>query len=158
MLRMRSGFQTWSKQKKITAGLVAAAVLALALFHYLGGTGTVQKAKVAKGKPLVSVYTVTRQDMMRHVALSGQTISEVNVPLAPKYTGKVTAIYADLGDFVHKGQVLMEQDTGDLDIAIRQNDAATRTTSRRRTTTRSRRTSTSATSISSTSARSRRTS
>ena len=61
---------------------------------------------------------------MRHIALSGQTVADANIALAPKYTGRITQVCVSLGDEVKAGQVLMIQDTGDLDISINQNSAA----------------------------------
>ena len=106
------------------AGAVCLVLLALALRLYMGG-GSQEKKKVAHGRPLVKVVTVARADMMRHIALSGQTVANANIPLAPKYTGRVTEVRAKLGDAVEAGDVLMVQDTGDLDISIAANDAAT---------------------------------
>ena len=67
------------------AGAVCLVLLALALRLYMGG-GSQEKKKVAHGRPLVKVVTVARADMMRHIALSGQTVANANIPLAPKYT------------------------------------------------------------------------
>ena len=106
------------------AGAVCLVLLALALRLYMGG-GSQEKKKVAHGRPLVKVVTVTRADMMRHIDLSGQTVADANIPLAPKYTGRVTEVRAKLGDAVEAGDVLMVQDTGDLDISIAENAAAT---------------------------------
>ena len=62
--------------------------------------------------------------MTRHINLSGQTVADANIPLAPKYTGRVTEVRARLGDAVKAGDILMIQDTGDLDISIAEQDAA----------------------------------
>jgi RND family efflux transporter MFP subunit len=62
--------------------------------------------------------------MGRHIVLSGQTVADASISLAPKYNGRITAVYADLGDWVEEGQILMVQDLEDLDISIAQNAAA----------------------------------
>ena len=111
------------KRRLVVAGAVCLVLLALALRLYMGG-GSQEKKKVAHGRPLVKVVTVARADMMRHIDLSGQTVADANIPLAPKYTGRITEVRAKLGDEVKAGDVLMVQDTGDLDISIAQNDAA----------------------------------
>ena len=111
------------KRRLVVAGAVCLVLLALALRLYMGG-GSQEKKKVAHGRPLVKVVTVARADMMRHIDLSGQTVADANIPLAPKYTGRITEVCAKLGDEVKAGDVLMAQDTGDLDISIAQNDAA----------------------------------
>lgn len=83
-----------------------------------------EKKSMRQGAPLVQVFQAERGDMMRHIVLSGQTVADANIVLAPKYAGRVTAVNVELGDFVHAGDVLLVQDTGDLDIAILQNEAA----------------------------------
>lgn len=117
-------FNRIDRRKAVVASVACLAVLALALYGFLGKSAN-QKVKTGGGKPLVKVVTVTRADMMRHIALSGQTVANANIPLAPKYTGRVTEVRAKLGDTVEAGDVLMVQDTGDLDISIAANDAAT---------------------------------
>lgn len=111
-------------RKRLAAvGAVCFVLLALALRAYMGG-GSEEKKKVAHGRPLVKVVTVARADMMRHIALSGQTVADADIPLAPKYTGRITEVRAKLGDTVQKGDVLLVQDTGDLDISIEANATA----------------------------------
>ncbi len=117
-------FNRIDRRKAVVASVACIAVLALALYGFLGKSAK-QKVKTGGGKPLVKVVTVTRADMMRHIDLSGQTVADANIPLAPKYTGRVTEVRAKLGDTVEAGDVLMVQDTGDLDISIAANDAAT---------------------------------
>ncbi|WP_432647920.1 efflux RND transporter periplasmic adaptor subunit [Mitsuokella sp.] len=120
---MRHRFAQLDKRQAVVAGAVCLVLLALALHTYFGN-GSQQKKNVSHGKPVVKVVTVNRADMMRHIDLSGQTVADANIPLAPKYTGRVTAVNVKLGDEVKKGEVLMVQDTGDLDISIAQNAAA----------------------------------
>ena len=117
-------FNRIDRRKAVVASVACLAVLALALYGFLGKSAN-QKVKTGGGKPLVKVVTVTRADMMRHIDLSGQTVADANIPLAPKYTGRVTEVRAKLGDAVEAGDVLMVQDTGDLDISIAENAAAT---------------------------------
>ncbi|MFV0635693.1 efflux RND transporter periplasmic adaptor subunit [Mitsuokella sp. WILCCON 0060] len=120
---MRHRFAQLDKRQAVVAGAVCLVLLALALHTYFGN-GSQQKKNVSHGKPVVKAVTVNRADMMRHIDLSGQTVADANIPLAPKYTGRVTAVNVKLGDEVKKGEVLMVQDTGDLDISIAQNAAA----------------------------------
>ncbi|WP_295098071.1 HlyD family efflux transporter periplasmic adaptor subunit, partial [Selenomonas sp.] len=112
-----------NRKQQIIAAAACLVVLAVALYFYFGNARNTKKA-VRHGNPLVKVQTVVRQDMMRHIALSGQTVADANIPLAPKYTGRITAVNVKLGDVVKAGQVLMVQDTADLDISINQNAAA----------------------------------
>lgn len=72
----------------------------------------------------VQAYRVERRDMNRRITLSGQTVPTAQVDLSTKYAGKIAAIYADLGDYVEPGQVLLVQDTTDATLSLQQNKAA----------------------------------
>jgi len=98
-------------------------LLAIALYVYMG-MGKDNMQKVRRNSPVVEVQEVVRADMGRHIVLSGQTVADASISLAPKYNGRITAVYADLGDWVEEGQILMVQDLEDLDISIAQNAAA----------------------------------
>lgn len=124
---MRHRLATMTRQQRymvIGGCCLLAAVLMYIFFGIQHGKGTRPQAK--NGVPLVAVYKVERADMMRHVLLSGQIVADANIALAPKYTGKIMAVNAQLGDAVKAGDVLLVQDTGDLDISIRQNIAVTK--------------------------------
>jgi len=121
---MRKGLSGLKRREMYVAGGICLLLLVFVTYFYLGQTGKKQKVNMEKGNPLVSVYTVNRADMMRHIDLSGQTIADAHIALAPKYTGRITAVQARLGDHVRAGDVLMVQDTGDLELSIRQNRAA----------------------------------
>lgn len=106
-MRHQSGQLGRMDRKRLAVvGAVCFVLLALALRAYMGG-GSEEKKKVAHGRPLVKVVTVARADMMRHIALSGQTVADADIPLAPKYTGRITEVRAKLGDEVQAGDVLM---------------------------------------------------
>jgi multidrug efflux pump subunit AcrA (membrane-fusion protein) len=121
----RYNFQQLSRRQQLVAVSMVLLFLAAALYFYFGNARNTEK-KVRHGNPLVKVEQVVRRDMMRHIVLSGQTVADANVALAPKYTGRVAEVCVNLGDEVKAGQVLMVQDTGDLDISINQNAAAAR--------------------------------
>ena len=121
----RYNFQQLSRRQQLAAVSMVLLFLAAALYFYFGNARNTEK-KVRHGNPLVKVEQVVRRDMMRHIVLSGQTVADANVALAPKYTGRVAEVCVNLGDEVKAGQVLMVQDTGDLDISINQNAAAAR--------------------------------
>ena len=105
-MRHQSGQLGRMDRKRLAVvGAVCFVLLALALRAYMGG-GSEEKKKVAHGRPLVKVVTVARADMMRHIALSGQTVADADIPLAPKYTGRITEVRAKLGDEVQAGDVL----------------------------------------------------
>lgn len=111
------------------AGGICCLLLVIGVYSFIGLRSNSQKVKVEKGEPLVAVYTAQRGDMKRHIALSGQTVADANIALAPKYTGKILAVNVKLGDTVKAGDILLVQDTGDLDLSIQQNDAATKAAS-----------------------------
>ena len=107
----------------MAAGGIVLFLLAIALYFYMG-MGKDNMQKVRRNSPVVEVQEVVRADMGRHIVLSGQTVADASISLAPKYNGRITAVYADLGDWVEEGQILMVQDLEDLDISIAQNAAA----------------------------------
>lgn len=120
---MRHKFKLMSRKQKIIAGGICLLMLAAALYFYLGA-GQKNQQDVRRNVPAVQVQEVVRADMGRHIVLSGQTVADASVSLAPKYNGRIIEVYADLGDWVEEGQILMVQDLADLDISIAQNTAA----------------------------------
>ena len=120
---MRHNFTVTTKRQKLVAGGIALILLAIALYVYMG-MGKDSMQKVRRNRPVVEVQEVVRADMGRHIVLSGQTVADASISLAPKYNGRITAVYAELGDWVQEGQILMVQDLEDLDISIAQNAAA----------------------------------
>lgn len=120
---MRHKFTNLTRKNMMLAGGVCMLLLVAAFYFYMG-TGKEAGPRVRRDVPEVKVQEVVRQDMQRHIVLSGQTVADASINLAPKYGGRITAVYAELGDRVEEGQVLMVQDLGDLDISIAQNSAA----------------------------------
>ncbi|MGL6014935.1 MAG: efflux RND transporter periplasmic adaptor subunit [Selenomonadaceae bacterium] len=119
---MRKKWSKADRKRVMLAGSIGCLVI-LGLFYFLQHPRTSQVNK-NKGLPLVQTYTVARADMMRHISLFGQTVANAKVAIAPKYTGKITAVNVQLGDHVKAGDVLLVQDTLDVELAIRQNNAA----------------------------------
>lgn len=120
---MRHNFTAMTKRQKMTAGGLCLLFLILALYFYIGA-GKDKGPGVRRNIPEVQVQEVQRADMQRHIVLSGQTVADASINLAPKYNGRIAEVYVNLGDWVEEGQVLMVQDLGDLDISIAQNSAA----------------------------------
>ena len=121
---MRQGLLS-NKRKLIIFGI---AILALLFFAYRGiyAKNVVKGQRPEDTKPAVDVVTVQRKDMIRKIDLTGQTVPESQVDIAAKYTGKVTQINVELGQQVSPGQVLLSQDSSDVDISISQNTASYR--------------------------------
>ena len=99
---------------------------AVCFYMFFRQDSSLGKKGVREHKPVVEVMTLQRADMSRHILLSGQTVAEADISLAPKYTGRVAEVLVDLGDYVEAGQALLVQDVSDLDISIREKQAAAR--------------------------------
>ncbi len=116
---------TESRKGKVWLFLVVLAALCLAMYLYSHRqTSTKISAPVTAAQ--VKAYTVVRQDMEKRLTMSGETVPNIRVDIAPKYTGRITDIRADLGSAVKAGDILVVQDTQDLDISIMENRAAWR--------------------------------
>ncbi|HWR40748.1 MAG TPA: efflux RND transporter periplasmic adaptor subunit [Patescibacteria group bacterium] len=115
-------------QNKSRMKLLGMAALILVLF--LGILQITQKKSQSssstntKQQTTVDVLTVPRAELAKRISLTGQTVPEAQVDIAAKYQGKVTAVYAELGQTVTAGQELIIQDTGDIELTIHQNQAA----------------------------------
>ncbi|ORT99604.1 secretion protein HlyD [Anaerovibrio sp. JC8] len=117
----------WSKLKKDKKFRVAGAVCLLLVFilgYFVFVKGGDKGRKPELPLPKIATYQVKRADMKRHIVLSGHTTADATIVLAPKYAGRVTAVNVKLGDQVAEGDILVAQDTVDLDIAILQGEAA----------------------------------
>lgn len=79
-----------------------------------------------KGVVAVDTYIVQRKDLIKKIPLVGQTVANAQIDIAAKYAGRVTQVSVALGDKVAEGQVLVIQDTGDVELALAQNRAALR--------------------------------
>ncbi|MEG6586382.1 efflux RND transporter periplasmic adaptor subunit [Dendrosporobacter sp. 1207_IL3150] len=87
---------------------------------------TILKSNGANLKPSVDIQTVQRKDMTRRITLAGQTVPEAQVDIAAKYSGRITLVNVSLGQAVKAGDILIIQDTGDIDLSISQTDASRR--------------------------------
>ncbi|MCR5756936.1 MAG: efflux RND transporter periplasmic adaptor subunit [Selenomonas sp.] len=120
---MRHTFAGMTNRQKLTAAGVCLLLLVVAFYFYMGNEKK-REPGVRRGMAEVQVQEVVRADMQRHIVLSGQTVADASIDLAPKYSGRIAEVHADLGDWVEAGQVLMVQELEDLDISIAQNKAA----------------------------------
>lgn len=122
---------TWITKHKKKVYIAIGGVLLIALGAAVGLKGGMFANKTAGGinkgqQTTVEALVLTRQDVTKRVVLSGQTVPEAQVDIAAKYQGRVSAVNVVLGQQVAAGDVLVVQDIGDADIAIRQNQAAYR--------------------------------
>ncbi|MCE5284486.1 MAG: efflux RND transporter periplasmic adaptor subunit [Pelosinus sp.] len=103
-------------------GIILILVAGFAVYKQKYAAGS-QTSK-SKMQATVDVTAVQRTDLLKRISLSGQTVPEAQVDVAPKYQGRVAAVNVTLGQQVSAGDVLVIQDTGDGDISIAQNRAA----------------------------------
>ncbi len=120
--------QRWlaaDRKIKIIIGIVLVAILALGA-NTLLSPKTATKTRAGDIKPAVDVLELQRRDMMKKIDLAGKTVPESQVDIAAKYAGKITQVNVVLGQRVEPGQILLVQDTDDIDAALTQSDAALR--------------------------------
>lgn len=72
----------------------------------------------------VEVLTATEQDISSDITLSGKVQADKEAPVMVKTPGKVTAVYAKVGDVVKKDQVLFSLDKTDVLSSYNQAAAA----------------------------------
>ncbi len=104
------------------AALAAAGIIGSQFFSTR--TQGTSAAKITDTRPAVEVKVLQKSDMVRPVILVGQTVPAAQVDIVAKYSGRVVAVNAELGQAVTNGQVLLVQDIGDVDLAMAQADAA----------------------------------
>ncbi len=119
-----NGLDRRGKCIAVGVGCLVCCVIMYVWFGIKADKGT--RPKQRGGAPLVAIYKADRQDMNRRVTLAGQTVSDASIDLIPKYDGRISEVRADLGSVVKKGDILMVQDTENLDISIKQNTASTK--------------------------------
>jgi HlyD family secretion protein len=119
---MKQRLLTSTKKKLAIIGIAFLVVLFLS-YQAIYSKNIVKGQRPDNTKPAVDILTIHRKDLTRQIDLTGQTVPESQVDIAAKYTGKITQINVELGQQVSPGQVLLMQDTGDIDIAISQNEA-----------------------------------
>lgn len=95
-------------------------------FHSYQAKSTATGQRAGNLTPIVDAYSIIRNDMVRQIELSGQTVPESQVNITAKYSGKITQVNVNLGDQVTPGQLLVMQDTKDVDATLAQNEAALR--------------------------------
>lgn len=81
-------------------------------------------------KPIVHVEEVYKKPMYKEISLFGKTEANAQIDIINKHAGKIANINVDLGSFVHKGDILIEQDLQDAEAELqkayaryRENDA-----------------------------------
>lgn len=110
---------------KLAAGICLIAIAALA-FHLVQAKPASTKMRPGSVTPDVRVVSLTKSDLLKKIQLTGKTVPEAQVDIAAKYTGKIREVNVELGQSVVPGQILLVQDTNDIDAALAQNTAVLR--------------------------------
>jgi len=108
----------------LVSGFVLVFCLGFLIVYQVKQKSTVGAGTVKNKQTTVDVLTIKRNDLIKNISLSGQTVPKSQVDIAAKYLGKVVTVNGDLGQAVSEGQILIVQDTKDSDNSIRQNQAA----------------------------------
>jgi len=66
----------------------------------------------------ITVATVTRRDVQRSVQVVGPLYGQEEVALSCKVSGRIARIHHDIGDVVHPGELLLEIDPVDHELAV----------------------------------------
>ncbi|MEL7563538.1 MAG: efflux RND transporter periplasmic adaptor subunit [Dehalobacterium sp.] len=72
----------------------------------------------------VEVIQVTKTDMETNYSTSGKVEASTEATIAPKVSGRVAAVYVQLGDQVKKGQVLFRIESDEADNQLTQAEAS----------------------------------
>jgi len=124
-----ASFKQMSRRKKIIIAVVIVLILLAAFRIY----GAIQQAAEKKAAELnrkayipVEALTVKNRSISSNITLSGKIQADKESPVMVKTPGKVTAIYAKVGDVVKKDQVLFSLDKTDVLSAYNQAAASYR--------------------------------
>ena len=104
-----------------------ALVLAVVLLAGCGGgktVGAANKADASEKPRSVRVATAKLEKITRAVEATGTLAARERIALAMRVTGRLQDVKIDLGDLVHKGDVIAQIDPTDLRLALQQATAA----------------------------------
>jgi HlyD family secretion protein len=88
-----------------------------------GKTETENKGEGQTAVP-VEVITVERRDVISYVAATGTICPKLESKVGPRISGRIEKVYADEGDEVKEGEVLIKLEQEELKIAKNQAEAA----------------------------------
>lgn len=86
-------------------------------------TTEVRVTAVAETLTPVRVATAKEQEVLRDIKVTGSVAATQSVELAAKVSARITLVAAREGEAVRKGQLLVQQDTADLDTQVRSANA-----------------------------------
>jgi HlyD family secretion protein len=107
------------KRRQILLGMLTLLVLASAAIFSLNAIGT--KPVTVDAEKLVPVE---RMDIARSVVATGKVQPVTQVEIKSKASGIIQKLPVNVGDYVHKGEVICELDQNDLVPALRGQEAA----------------------------------
>jgi len=93
-------------KKTLVASAVAVAVF-LVIYHY-----------AFKSQPAPNLATATRGEIIQEVSVTGNVKPAQSVDLAFETSGKISGVYADVGDRVRTGQTLAQLDISELSAQL----------------------------------------
>lgn len=73
--------------------------------------------------PSVQVTTLTAQEIQNHLTLSAETVAETTLELTNQVAGNVTKVFVQKGDYLNKGDAIIEIDTRSLKANLAQAEA-----------------------------------
>ncbi len=102
----------------ILAGLAGLAIAGVAASGKMGGRAPADKPVVVPEAVAVTVDSVTPRPIRRTVTAVGSLWGWDEVPITPKVEGKVIRVHKDFGDIVKPGELLLELDPTDSQLAV----------------------------------------
>src|SRR5437867_3239449 len=103
------------KSKYVILGVVVVGVIAIAGFS---------AAKRGNKATEVRMETVQKRDLVASVTASGQVRPHTKVDVASDVTGKITKLAVKEGDYVTKGQLLVQIDPQTYEAQVQRAEAA----------------------------------
>ena len=105
----------------------AAMALALLALSACGKKSEPAKAPAETAPMAVTVVPARVQEIPREIRVSGPVAAREEMQLGVELSGqRVTGLYVDVGDFVRRGQVLLELDARSLQSELQQAEASYR--------------------------------
>ena len=98
--------------------IISAVVIIIAIVAVVFGMQRLT-ANTTSTTAALQTTTVTRGSLVATVSAAGNVSTPATVALAFQTTGRVTQVNAQVGDAVKKGQLLMQLETTDLDMALK---------------------------------------
>jgi HlyD family secretion protein len=117
----------WVYRIAAVAGALALVAVLVVSCAKPGGPKGAEKAEAERAATPVSVVTAMRGSIRDAVRVTGTVEALREVEVAPEGAGRITAVYADVGDRVARGRLLARFDTDLLAAQARQADAGVET-------------------------------